>query len=140
MQHMKTIHIPASTREIVDFVTSVGQRIASMHGVTLQAESAGNPVVIRTIPFVLENLIWLCLELGMSARLSEKTLTVIPDLGGKGPRIRIKGLQGLRDLNGDASLARRLGVLAGVAGAELTVDEESGEIVLSLPQDVNGRQ
>lgn len=125
--------------DLLGLVASLAQRTASMRGVTLQTQNAGSPVVIRTAPLGLENLIWLCLDLGMRANLIEKTLTVAPELGEKGARIRFKGFRRLHDLREDEVSARRLGLLGQAMGAVVTLDEENKEIVLSILQDEGGR-
>jgi C4-dicarboxylate-specific signal transduction histidine kinase len=125
--------------EMLDLVTSLAQRTASVHGVALQTRNAGPPLVIRIAPFGLENLIWLCLDLGMRAKLTEKTLTVAADPGETGACIRFRGFQGLREFREDDVSVQRLDGLARAVGAVVTLDEENKEIVLSIHQDTGGR-
>jgi hypothetical protein len=120
--------------EMLETVSSLVERMASMRGVALKAVRTDPPVVIKADPFALENLIWLCVEFGMSASLADKTLTMIPELlGGKAALIRFRGLRDLQGLKEDGSPFRAITACAGKAGAELIIDEEDGTVVLSLP-------
>lgn len=125
--------------EMLDLVTCLAQRTASARGVTLQRPNAEPPLRIRVAPFGLETLIWLCLDLGMSAKLAEKTLTVAADLGKTGARIRFGGFQGLGEFRENDASVRKLDALAQAVGAVVSLDEENKEIVLSLLQDAVGR-
>jgi hypothetical protein len=95
----------------------------------------GDPVLIRTDPFVLENLIWLCIECGLDAELPEKTLTMTVESCGDGARIRFQGAHGMHDQEGVGSPFQMLTACAEKAGAEITCDEGAGEIALSMPLD-----
>lgn len=125
--------------EMLTLVTSLAQRTALMHGVALRTQHAESPVFVRTDPFVLENVIWLCLDLGMQTSLFEKTLTVVPELGETGVRIHFRKFVKLPERREDEPTLRRVEALAQVVGAELTLDEENREIVLSIFQDAGGR-
>jgi C4-dicarboxylate-specific signal transduction histidine kinase len=57
-------HEPAVTtdiREILDFTVALAARLATMKGVTM-AVAPGPPVQLEVSPFLLENLLWLCLK------------------------------------------------------------------------------
>jgi signal transduction histidine kinase len=127
---------PVNVGKTLELVISLGERIATMRGVKLRAVESGDPVIIRTDPFVLETLIWLCIESALGARLAEKTLTMLPELGGRGARVRFKGIENLHELKGDGSRLLELGAFAEKTGAELTLDEQAGEIVLSMLLDI----
>ncbi|MEW6667024.1 MAG: sensor histidine kinase [Thermodesulfobacteriota bacterium] len=125
--------------ELLGLVTSLAQRMATMRGVTLRTENPGGTGAVRADPFLLENLIWVCLDLGTRASLQEKTLTVVLDAAEAGARIRFRGFEGVHALRQDESSVRKLGGLARAAGVFLAIEEESKEIILSIPRDADGR-
>ena len=124
---------PVDVGKTLEFVISLAERPASMRGVTLQAVDAGAPVVVRTDRFVLENLIWLCIECGLGAHLPEKTVTMTVESGGKDARIRFRGIHGIQDRGEAGSPFQLLKACALKAGVDLAYDDRDGEIVLSMP-------
>jgi hypothetical protein len=120
--------------DMLGLVIALAQRTASARGVTLQTQDAASPLVIRTTPLGLENLVWLCLDLGMRGRLTGKTLTVAAYPGTRGPCIRFRGFEGLDELKADDSSVRGLDTLAQAVGAAVTFDEENREIALFILQ------
>jgi hypothetical protein len=126
---------PVDVGKTLELVISLGERIASMRGVALRVVKAGDPVLIRTDPFVLENLIWLCIECGLAAELPEKTVTMTVESSGERARIRFKGVCTIQDRIKEGSIFQTLSACAERAGADLAYDETACEIVLSMPLD-----
>ncbi len=119
----------------LELVISLGERIASMRRVTLRAVEPEAPVMSRMDLFVLENLIWLCIECGLSAELPEKTLTMTVESSGESARIRFKGVHRMPHPEEAGSPFQMLTACAEKAGAEIAYDEGAGEIVLSMPSE-----
>ena len=121
--------------KILKLVISLEERIATMRGVTLRAVKVDDPVVIRMDPFVLETLIWLCIECGLSSEPPEKALTMTVERNGNHACIRFQGVCTIQDRIKEGSLLQTLSACAEKAGADLAYDETACEIVLSLPLD-----
>ena len=51
--------------EVLEVMRELSARMAAMRNVTVDLRHSGAPVLIRTRPFFLENVIWLCLDLAM---------------------------------------------------------------------------
>ena len=123
-------------KEILDFVATLSARLASMRGITLELKPATSRVTITTIPFFLENIIWLCLNISMDAVGREKTVGLVAEESEKGLRIRFTQLEGLADTLADRFPADPEKALLGALKAELAVDFRAEELVLYLPRDI----
>jgi hypothetical protein len=129
---LKTIDL----NEILDFVAALSRRFASMRGITLELKPPGSPVTITTLPFFLENIIWLCLNLSMDAVGREKTVGLITEEAEKGPQIRFTGLGALADALNHGFPPEAEKALLGALKAELAADVRAEELVLCLPRDI----
>lgn len=129
---------PVDLKQVLGLAAGLGERIALMRGVTLRPVLAGDPVIVATNPFVLGTLIWLCIELALGAKLAEKTLTMIPELRGKTACIRFEGFEEVHVLIGSSGFLE-LQTCAQKCGAEVTVEEGSGEILLSMLLDAKAQ-
>lgn len=121
--------------ETLEFVAALAARFASMRGVVLETEPPARPVITTTVPFVLQNLIWLCLDFAMDAAGEGKAVNLITEETKDGPRIRFTRLQGLAEAPRDIFPAERENALLGSLQAELSADLGAGELVLSLGKD-----
>ncbi|MDY6850751.1 MAG: sensor histidine kinase [Thermodesulfobacteriota bacterium] len=119
----------------LEFVAALAARFASMRGVVLETELPARPVTINTSPFVLQNLIWLCLDFAMDAAGEGKIVTLIAEETKDGPRIRFTRLQGLSEAPGDMFPSEQEKALLGLLQAELSADLGAGVILLSLSKD-----
>lgn len=121
--------------ETIEFVAALAARFASMRGVVLETEPSARPVTATTVPFVLQNLIWLCLDFAMGVAGEGKTVNLIAEETKHGPRIRFTRLQSLAEAPRDMFPAEREKALLSSLQAELSADLEAGELVLSLGKD-----
>jgi signal transduction histidine kinase len=124
--------------EIVEFVVEVSGRSAAAHGVSLEPKPPENPVRITTTPFLLESLVWLCLDVAMDAAGDQKTVGLIIEETENGARVRFTRLEGLAKASTDTFRSEREEALLGALKAELAADIGAGEIVLALPGDIHG--
>lgn len=53
--------VTVGIREIFSCTIALSERLASMKGVTL-AVAPGDDIEVQTLPFVIENLLWICLK------------------------------------------------------------------------------
>jgi signal transduction histidine kinase len=122
---------------ILEFVATLSRRLASMRGVALEPRRVTSPVMITTNPFFLQNLLSLCVDFAMAAAGGEKTVGLLGEETENGARVRLTGLEGLGEVPVDTFPAAREKVLLEALGAQLAVDTEAGQLVLSLPRDMD---
>jgi signal transduction histidine kinase len=53
--------ITTDTKEIFEFTAALAARLAAMKGVTITV-AAGETIEVQARPFIVENLLWICLE------------------------------------------------------------------------------
>jgi signal transduction histidine kinase len=123
--------------EILEFGATLSRRLASMRGVTLEARPVTTPVRITTNPFFLQNLLSLCVDFAMAAAGGGKTVGLLGEETENGARVRLTGLEGLGEVPVDTFPAAREKVLVEALGAQLAVDTEAGQLVLTLPRDMD---
>jgi signal transduction histidine kinase len=117
---------------ILGFMATLVDRLAYMRGVTLQVKSSGTPVQAKTAPFLLETLIWRCLDRAMEAVGKGGTIELAAEPAGEGARIRIAGGRGWGRSEGDIFPSDVEKALLDTLEADLAVDLEAGELVLTL--------
>jgi signal transduction histidine kinase len=124
--------------EVVAFMAALSERLAAMKGVVLEVTPPSRPVAITTNPFLVENIIWRCLDFGMTAAGPGKTVVLTVDKDDQGARIIFSQLEGLSDARSPARFPMGLeNALSESMGAQIVVNEGAGEIVLGLPEDID---
>ena len=118
--------------ELLELLAALSLRFASMRGVTLGPEPVSGPVIISCNPFLLENLVWSCLDFAMDLAGEEKNIGLAAEKKGKGVRIRLTGLGGLKEGAVSAFPGEGEKALLAALRAELEVNEEGGELVIML--------
>jgi C4-dicarboxylate-specific signal transduction histidine kinase len=118
--------------QTIETVLAVTARFVSMQDVRIDWQLPENPVALRTVPFFLMNLVWLCLAFAMSATGNAKQIVLSAEAAQGGVRIRFRGLAGLSPVLLDAFPSDRERDLLEMLGAELTAELESEEMVLAL--------
>ncbi|MBU2552317.1 MAG: hypothetical protein KKB20_28150 [Proteobacteria bacterium] len=123
--------------ELLDMMSALALRLSSMAGVTLVPPPPGSPAVaVTTWPFFLEHMVWRCLELAMGAAGAGKEVGLEAETTGTGARIRFTRLAGLAEASLDGFPGIGGQALLDALEADVRVDAEAGEIVLSLPQKI----
>lgn len=107
-----------------------------MRGKKFDVQPSSNPVQVVTRPFFLENLIWLCLDFAIEAGGSEATLGIIPERKEGGGCIRFTRLGGLSAVTPDSFPTDAARALLEVLGAEIDINREAAEIVLTMPAEM----
>lgn len=123
--------------DIVEFVTTLSGRFASMRGVTLEPKSTAVPVTINTNPFFLENLIWLCLDFVMDAAGEGNTIDIVTEKTENGAQVRFMQVEDLAKAPLDEFPAEREKALLDTLKADFVADVEAGELVIILPRDID---
>ena len=122
--------------EALDLVTVLSSRFALVQGVTLDRKQPENPVKINTPPFLLQNILWLCLEFAMEVSGEGKKVGLVTEKTETGVRVKFTQLKGLTERPGERFPTERAKALLQVLKACLAFDVEGGEIVLSLPDRI----
>ena len=103
----KTI-IDVDLNEIIKLLIALADRFAAMRSVAVETDLSENLIKIRTSPFLLMNLLWLCLDFAMDACGAGHTV-VVQTLKA-GPGVQIILLSG--NVSGQLAVkAKTLGVL-----------------------------
>jgi hypothetical protein len=119
--------------EFLCFLAELSGRFAEMQGVTLKPEILLSPVIITTRPFFLENLVWLCLNFAMKASGKGKTVGLVAESTETGTRIRFTQLEAIEENLKNQFPTAQENALLRALNAEISIDTDAGEIVLSLP-------
>jgi signal transduction histidine kinase len=123
--------------DVVGLIATLSGRLASMRGVTVEPKPAEVPVTINTNPFFLENLIWLCLDFAMDAAGAGKTIDIITVKTENGAQIRFMQVEDLAKAPPDKFPTEREKALLDLLKADLSADVEVGELVITLPRDID---
>ncbi|MCP4623680.1 MAG: histidine kinase [bacterium] len=118
--------------QTIELTMAVTARFAVMKGIKIDLQLPDDPVALQTAPFFLMNLVWLCLEFAMSAAGNDKQIEIAAEAAQGGVRIRFGGLGGFSDALLETFPSEREQHLLEMLGADLTVDEGSGAIILQL--------
>ena len=118
--------------QTIEIVLAVTARFAVMRGIQIDWQLPENPVALRTAPFLLMNLVWLCLEFSMSAGGDEKQVELVAEETAGGVRIRFRRLAGLTEALLETFPSEPEKILLEALGADLTTEPERKEMVLHL--------
>ena len=123
--------------EILELMTALADRLADMRSVRLDKRPAQNPVMLKTAPFHLLNLLWLTLDFAMGVAGDDKTVEFAPSATSNGASVSFRRLG---DLNPSASMdfpTEQENALLAQVRAELTVNVENEEIILDFSGDAD---
>jgi DNA-binding response OmpR family regulator len=131
-QNINTVNLS----DIIGTVVALSSRFADMKGVSLYYDSPQEGITITTKPFLLENILWLCLDQAMDMVGSEKQIDLSAEARDNKIYIHIAGLKGIIGghpikFPGDQEKA----LLATLKG-EILIDSKVGRISIALPHTV----
>ncbi|MBW1670351.1 MAG: HAMP domain-containing histidine kinase [Deltaproteobacteria bacterium] len=122
-----------SVNNILDIVTSLAIRFASMREITLEKIPSDEQIEIETNPFLLENLIWLCIDLAMDAVGPERTVRLLAKKIDNGVQIIFSQLGSMPVMSPETFPGKRMEALLSALQGDITVDSQAGTISISLP-------
>ena len=126
----------ADLDQTIELVIALTDRFAAMRGVKVDLQLPANPLTIKTAPFYLMNLLWLCLDFSMSASGDEKQVELVVEETENSVRIRFRRLAGLSEALLETFPSDREKNLLAVLEAALTADPERAEVVLRLAKNI----
>jgi C4-dicarboxylate-specific signal transduction histidine kinase len=132
-ESIKTIEL----NDILELLVALSSRFASTRGVAVQPKDNEGPLKLRTAPFFLMNLLWLCLDFAMDAAGEDKIVELVPQKTEAGIQIFFKGLGGLAGAPLKPFPAEPEKGLCGLLGAELEVSSGNREIVVRIAEDID---
>ncbi len=118
--------------DLIEVVIKLSLRFAANRGVHLSQQPAVSPVHITSAPFLLQNLIWLCLDKTMDQVGIKKTVSIIAKSVHNGVMIKFAyaGTIGEKSVTFPSEQTAALLMLL---KAELEINDEAGELILHLP-------
>jgi len=122
---------------IIQLFTSLTDRFTAMRNVSLQTKLPENPVKIRTSPFFLLNLLWMCLEFALEASDNVSRIDLATEQTENGVKIKFKNLAGLTELSTQNFPSEREGILLDLLEADLMANPGCEEIVLQLSENID---
>jgi len=120
------------------FMATLSRRLASMRGISFNPILPGNSLEITTNPFLLETVLWLCMDFSMTVVGPEKTIEVSANTGDQCIAIYFSGLDALDEHQDSTFPGERERALVDALNGEIVVHGEAKEIVLHLPFSLGG--
>jgi len=118
-------------RELLTMTIALAQRIASMKQFQVEVEKVEETVHVRTDPFLLQNLIWACIDFIMESGIPPDNVRLVPEKIAGEARIRFTGMKNPPPDAGFPSQKQE--TLSKAIGARLSMID--GEMLLSISQD-----
>lgn len=123
--------VQVNLHELAGLVANLAARPAAMRKVSLAISTSAEPVTLTANPFLLENLIWLCLEFGIAATSAGGTLTIAPEKTATGICLHIAGIDGLAEAF-PGKLPPDHGEILAALGTKLVPDLATNTLTLHL--------
>ena len=120
--------------ECLEFVIVLSERFAAMRGVTLELVPPSGSIEVRTSPFLLENIIYLCLEYAMEKSGEGKNILININKNNGAALIKFSGLASLGKNEDIRFQSEGKKDLISALGASIEEDADKGEVILMLPE------
>jgi hypothetical protein len=124
--------VRTDANEIAALLAALSSRFAAMRSITLEVEKTEAPLMVTTAPFLLLNLLWLCLDYAMAACGPEKTITLTVEAADGAARFRFRGLEMPEPVPGDLLPAQPDDSLMQALNARMLVDDRLKELTVVL--------
>ena len=131
--HIKTTALD----ELIAVVIKLSLRFAANRGVHLEQQASATPLSITTSPFLLQNLVWLCLDKAMDLAGEKKNLSIIAKEVENGVKIEFKHSGTLQEESGSSFPGEQENALASLLKAKIEINNQTGEILLHLPGSID---
>jgi light-regulated signal transduction histidine kinase (bacteriophytochrome) len=128
------------TGELLAFMAALSKRLASIQGIAFEPAISEKPQEIITNPFLLETMLWRCMDFFMCTAGAEKTIEVSVTANDQGIDIHFTGLQepGVKqDLSFPGEMEH---ALASALCGKIELNEGAKKITLSLPLTIHGAE
>ena len=108
-------------------------RFAAMKGVTLEFNSPADHIEIFISPFLLENILYVCIDYAMEATGSAKKVEMDINKILGGAEINFSGLELMAEIENGVFGSEEEKKLLNTLGGQINVDVTSGTLILRLP-------
>ncbi len=132
-ESIKTVDL----NEILELVVSLSHRFAAMRDVTVDPKLGESPMMVRTSPFLLMNLVWICMYFAMDAAGDDKVVELVTQKTEAGIQVFFKRLGGLAGAPLKPFPAEPEQRLLDLLRAELEVSTGNQEIVVRIAEDID---
>ncbi len=132
-ESIKTIDL----NDILELVVALSHRFAAMRDVSVDPKLGESPMMVRTAPFVLMNLLWLCLDFTMDAAGEDKIIELVTQKTEAGIQVFFKRLGGLAGAPLKPFPAEPEKRLLDLLRAELEVSAGNQEIIVRIAGDID---
>ena len=122
--------------ETLELVVALSSRLADMRGVNLEPLYTKERICITTNHFLLQNLLWCCLDFAMTSVTEGKTVGILVEEIAKDVQIKFTKLQGLIDERTNKFPSEEEDALIRALGAEISTDISVHTVVLKLPEKI----
>ena len=123
--------------DLLELLVALSHRFASTRGVDVQAKLNESPVTLKSSPFFLMNLLWLCLDFAMDAASEDKIVELVTQKTEAGIQVYFKGLGELAGSSLKPFPAEHEKGLCDLLGAELEVSTDNQEIVVRIFENID---
>ena len=123
--------------DLLELLVALSNRFASTRGVGIQLKRNEGPLKLRTSPFFLMNLLWLCLDFAMDAAGEDKIVELVTRNTETGIEVFFKRLGGLAEAPLKPFPAEPEKGLCDLLRTELEVSTGNQEIVVRIAGDID---
>ena len=123
--------------DLLELLVALSNRFASTRSVAIQLKRNEGPLKLRTSPFFLMNLLWLCLDFAMDAAGEDKIVELVPRNTETGIEVFFKRLGGLAEAPLKPFPAEPEKGLCDLLRTELEVSTGNQEIVVRIAEDID---
>jgi signal transduction histidine kinase len=122
--------------DLLELLVALSNRFASTRGVGIQLKRNEGPLKLRTSPFFLMNLLWLCLDFAMDATGEDKIVELVTQKTEAGIQVFFKRLGGLAGAPLKPFPAEPEKRLLDLLRAELEVSPGNQEVIVRISGDM----
>ena len=118
--------------EVMELLKTLSLRLASMQGAALHLLPPQPAATVTTAPFLLLNLLWLCLEQAVAAAGPSRTVELTAEKEAGGASLRFRRLEALGSAPAAAFPTEAAGRLCQALNAEVRIDVQAMEILIKI--------
>lgn len=122
--------------ELLSFVSTLSERFAAQHGVSVEVETPRRNVTVITSRFLLQNLVWCCVDSAMNAMDSGNTLILKAESIPEGGRLAFSASDDSLVGAVDRLSQRPERALLDALNARIETDTQPGPLIVILPKRI----
>jgi len=132
---------PVDLEAMLQQICELAERFAVMRNAGLDVAPSTEPLQVVSAPFLLQNVVWLCIDFAIQSIRPGDRLVLQAEKTGGGARVRIQAPSGLSHAAMDQFLpADRFRVLLEGLKATLAIDESRQVIAIELPHKIDSER